>query len=46
MTPERWQQIDKLLDEVLDRKPDQRKVFLEQACAGDEELRLEVKTLG
>ena len=45
MDPERWQQIDKLLDEALDREPGQRKIFLEQACAGDEELRDEVEAL-
>jgi hypothetical protein len=45
MTPERWQQIDKLLDEVLDREPDRRQAFLEQACAGDEELHREVEAL-
>ena len=45
MDPERWQQIDKLLDEVLDREPDQRQAFLEQACSGDEDLRKQVEAL-
>jgi hypothetical protein len=45
MTPERWQQIDKLLDEALDRPPEGRKAFLEQACAGDEDLHREVGAL-
>jgi Tol biopolymer transport system component/serine/threonine protein kinase len=45
MDPERFQQIDKLLEEALEREPDQRKPFLEQACAGDVELRKEVEAL-
>ncbi len=45
MEPERWQQIDKLLDEALDQEPGQRKIFLEQACNGDAELCKEVETL-
>ena len=45
MTPERWQQIDKLLDEALDRPPEGRQAFLEQACGGDEDLRRQVEAL-
>ena len=45
MKPERWQQIYKLLGEALERKPGQRRAFLDQACAGDEELRHEVEAL-
>ena len=45
MNPERWQAIDKLLSEALEREPGQRKDFLEQACACDEELRKEVGLL-
>ncbi len=45
MDPVRWQQIDKLLGEALDQEPGQRRIFLEQACAGDEELRNEVEAL-
>ncbi len=45
MKPERWQQIDHLLDEALERDPQQRKVFLEQACDGDAELRKKVEAL-
>ena len=45
MDPIRWQQIDKLLDEALDRQPEARKAFLEQACVGDEDLRLQVEAL-
>lgn len=45
MTPERWQQIDRVLDAVLEREPDERAAFLGEACAGDEELRREVESL-
>jgi serine/threonine protein kinase len=45
MTPERWQQIDKLMDSALELEASQRSVFLDQACAGDEELRREVEKL-
>jgi serine/threonine protein kinase len=45
MTPERWQQIEKLYHSVLEVEESQRIVFLEEACAGDEELRREVESL-
>ena len=45
MKPERWQQIDRLLEQALEQEPDRRAVFLDQACAGDEELRREVESL-
>jgi len=45
MTPERWQQIDKLLEQVVEQEPGQRSAFLDEACAGDAELRREVESL-
>src|SRR5262245_61320254 len=45
MTPERWQQIDRLLDEALAREPEHRAAFLDRECAGDPELRREVESL-
>jgi serine/threonine protein kinase len=45
MTPEHWQQIDKLMDAALALEASQRPAFLDQACAGDEELRREVEKL-
>jgi Tol biopolymer transport system component/predicted Ser/Thr protein kinase len=45
MTPERWQQIDKLLEQALEQQRGNRNLFLDSACAGDEELRREVETL-
>src|SRR4030095_10996366 len=45
MTPERWQQIDKLLEQALEQEPDRRSAFLDEACQGDASLRLEVESL-
>ena len=45
MTPERWHKIRELFKSALERAPDERKAFLDQACAGDEELRKEVESL-
>src|SRR5262249_9148360 len=45
MEPERWKQIDQLLEAALDRLPGERAAFLNQACAGDEALRREVEAL-
>src|SRR5262245_15643101 len=45
MTPERWQQIDKLFEQALEKDPDRRGSFLDEACAADEELRREVESL-
>jgi hypothetical protein len=38
MKPERWQQIDQILEAALERDRDEWAAFLDQACAGDEEL--------
>ncbi len=40
--PERWNQIDRILRQVLSQLPENRKSFLNQACAGDKDLRREV----
>ena len=45
MTPERWQQVKVVLQQVLEISPPHREVFLNQACEGDEPLRLEVESL-
>ena len=45
MTPERWQQIDKLFHAALAYEPARRAAFLAGACAGDESLRAEVESL-
>lgn len=45
MTPERWQQVEAVLQEALDRPPLERASYLDQACGGDEELKEEASTL-
>lgn len=45
MTSLRSQRIEKLLADALEREPSRRRSFLEQACAGDEDLRHKVETL-
>jgi eukaryotic-like serine/threonine-protein kinase len=45
MTPDRWRQIDMLLDLALEQEPSRRASFLVEACNGDEGLRHEVQTL-
>lgn len=45
MTPERWQQINQLYQSALELEASRRTEFLNQASAGDEELRQEVESL-
>ena len=45
MNPERWQQVDKLLELALEQEPSRRSVFLDEACQGDAALRQEVESL-
>jgi hypothetical protein len=45
MEPARWEQINRLFHAAIEREPEQRATFLEQACAGDESLRIEVESL-
>lgn len=45
MTPERYQQIGQLFDEALERLPEERAAYLEQACGVDTGLRSEVENL-
>ena len=45
MTPERWQQINELYHDALELDANRQAAFLNQACAGDAELRDEVESL-
>jgi serine/threonine protein kinase/tetratricopeptide (TPR) repeat protein len=45
VTPDRWQQVDHLMEKALELEPDQRTSFLDQACKDDEPLRNELETL-
>jgi serine/threonine protein kinase/Tfp pilus assembly protein PilF len=45
VTPERWQQIKSLFGAALERSPEGRAAFLQEACGSDESLRAEVESL-
>jgi hypothetical protein len=45
MTPERWQEVENVLQAALDRPPQERAAFLEEACGDDEELKDEASQL-
>jgi serine/threonine-protein kinase len=43
--PDRWRRIEQVCYEALAREPHDRAAFLDDACAGDAELRAEVESL-
>src|SRR6266849_5224910 len=45
MTPNDWQNVEALLNEVLELPPADRSKFLDKACAGDNGIRAEVEAL-
>jgi serine/threonine protein kinase len=45
MSPERWQQVKEIFNSAINYRPEERGVFLSQACSGDENLRREVESL-
>ncbi len=45
MTPERWEKVGKLYEEASELPPEARAAFLEQACAGNDDLRREVEAM-
>src|SRR5262249_24995438 len=45
MTPERWEQIERLYHSALECEADEREPFLDRACPGDSELRREIASL-
>jgi tetratricopeptide (TPR) repeat protein len=45
MDPERWKQLDSLLQSVLERQPEHRDARLREICAGDEALERELRSL-
>jgi GxxExxY protein len=45
MTPERWQQVERIFQAALDRDASARPAFLDHACARDAELRRQVESL-
>ena len=45
MTPERWRQVDDLLEQALAQPPAERAACVARACGDDDELRREVESL-
>lgn len=45
MKTERWRQINDLFQSAVERAPDERAAFLDEACHGDERLCRDVKSL-
>jgi eukaryotic-like serine/threonine-protein kinase len=45
INPERWRQVDRILEEALDLPPEQRTRFIDQACDGNEALRRDVEVM-
>ncbi len=45
MDPERWKEIERLCQSVLEKEREKRDAYLKEACAGDESLRKEVRAL-
>ncbi len=45
MQPERWRQIEELYHAALEREPSERAAFVNDACAGNPELRKEIESL-
>src|SRR5262245_17766829 len=45
MTPNQYKQIDQLLEAAMELEPEERAGFLDEACAGDSQLRRRVETL-
>jgi serine/threonine protein kinase len=45
MTPERWRQVEDVLQAALERPAEARAAYLDERCAGDEELKHEAAEL-
>jgi serine/threonine protein kinase len=45
MTPERWKKIEQIYNTAREREESRRVAYLEEVCAGDDELRREVDSL-
>src|SRR5215470_9250909 len=45
MTPERFRRVDQLVSLALERAANERAEFIRQACAGEEDLRIQVESL-
>jgi serine/threonine protein kinase/Tol biopolymer transport system component/tetratricopeptide (TPR) repeat protein len=45
MTPERWKKLELLFEAALQRAPEERAAYLDEACAGDDTLRNQAEAL-
>ena len=45
MDPHRWQRVDELFQAAIARAADERRDFLTEACAGDDDLRRQIDRL-
>ena len=45
MSPDRWQQIEKIYHEALQRTPVERSAFLDEVCGSDHILRKQIESL-
>jgi eukaryotic-like serine/threonine-protein kinase len=45
MTPERWQQVKEIFNSAITYRPEERSMFISQACSGDDQLRSEIESL-
>src|SRR3954468_15925719 len=45
MTEKHWGEVEAIFHSALERSISERAAFLAQACAGDEQLRLEIESL-
>ena len=45
MNGERWQRLRRLFEAARELEPEAREALLDEACAGDAELRAEVESL-
>ena len=45
MTPERWQDVKRVVNSALELAPDERPAYLDRACSSDDALRQEVESL-
>jgi Tol biopolymer transport system component len=45
MSPERWERIGEIFHEAYPRSPEERAIYLDEVCEGDEALRREIDSL-